>query len=230
MSPELDDLLCARYPVLFRDRHADMRESGMCWGFSCGDGWYTLIDTLSGELQRHAEATDTPITAVQVKEKFGTLRMYVRPTDDYIQALQEIADYFSAEICELCGAPGHLIESIWMRTLCAEHAADHPVVTRRVIIEPDPSRKIEEPIFRLPPIATPGWQHLCRALDKCIDNEVRHNNMPPIAVTDIRSTPPAVDWQGGDGAGGRAQAFYNLFLAYAMRVDRETGKPLEVPK
>lgn len=46
MREELDKKLCADYPEIFRDRHADMRLTCMCWGFDCGDGWYPLIDSL----------------------------------------------------------------------------------------------------------------------------------------------------------------------------------------
>jgi hypothetical protein len=47
---ELDEALCARYPLIFKDRNADMRTTAMCWGFDCGDGWYNIIDTLCGLL------------------------------------------------------------------------------------------------------------------------------------------------------------------------------------
>jgi hypothetical protein len=50
MRRELDEALCAKYPLIFRDRNADMRTTAMCWGLECGDGWYNLIDTLCGLL------------------------------------------------------------------------------------------------------------------------------------------------------------------------------------
>lgn len=50
MRKELDEALCAKYPLLFRDRDKPMTETAMCWGFCCGDGWYDLIDTLCGLL------------------------------------------------------------------------------------------------------------------------------------------------------------------------------------
>ena len=46
MRKELDEALCAKYPLIFRDRNAPMTQTAMCWGFSCGDGWYTIIDVL----------------------------------------------------------------------------------------------------------------------------------------------------------------------------------------
>jgi hypothetical protein len=50
MRKELDEALCAKYPLIFKDRNADMRHTAMCWGFECGDGWYNIIDILCGLL------------------------------------------------------------------------------------------------------------------------------------------------------------------------------------
>ena len=50
MRREIDEALCARYPLIFKDRNADMRTTAMCWGLECGDGWYNIIDTLCGLL------------------------------------------------------------------------------------------------------------------------------------------------------------------------------------
>jgi len=50
MRKELDEALCAKYPLIFRDRHENMQVTAMCWGFECGDGWYNIIDTLCGLL------------------------------------------------------------------------------------------------------------------------------------------------------------------------------------
>jgi len=46
MKQELDEALCAKYPLIFRDRNADMRTTAMCWGICTGDGWYNILDTL----------------------------------------------------------------------------------------------------------------------------------------------------------------------------------------
>ena len=50
MKREFDEALCAKYPLIFRDRNADMRSTAMCWGLECGDGWYNIIDVLCGLL------------------------------------------------------------------------------------------------------------------------------------------------------------------------------------
>lgn len=160
MSPELDKKLCETYPLIFKDRRGDMRQTAMCWGFEVGDGWYSLIDTLCALIYRPYEqacedyrylrgveeypggkvvsavaverarqamedaAKAIPV-AVQVKEKFGTLRFYVRGVHSRSEAIRnyiEFAEYFSSRICEVCGAPGKLRGGGWVQTLCDEHA------------------------------------------------------------------------------------------------------------
>ena len=50
MNEILDKQLCEKYPLLFKDRNADMRTTAMCWGFSHGDGWFNIVDTLCWHL------------------------------------------------------------------------------------------------------------------------------------------------------------------------------------
>lgn len=53
MKQELDELLCKKYPKIFKDRHADMTTTAMCWGFEHGEGWFNIIDLLCGQIQGH---------------------------------------------------------------------------------------------------------------------------------------------------------------------------------
>ena len=55
MKQELDEALCAKYPKIFKYRHAPMTHTAMCWGFECGDGWYNIIDALCGNIQSHVD-------------------------------------------------------------------------------------------------------------------------------------------------------------------------------
>lgn len=125
MSPELDSLLCTRYPKIFKDRHADMRSTAMCWGFECGDGWFTLIDTLCSQIQWHLDKNAEPgtpqVVAQQVKEKFGGLRFYTWGGDQTTRAFQQFAEAMSIRTCEVCGNPGERRGGGWIQTLCDEH-------------------------------------------------------------------------------------------------------------
>lgn len=55
MNSDLDKSLCEKYPKIFRDRHADMRTTAMCWGFECGDGWYNIIRMMCANMQNHID-------------------------------------------------------------------------------------------------------------------------------------------------------------------------------
>ena len=104
MSPELDKRLVNDFPSLYRDRHADMMSTAMCWGFETGDGWYNLIRELSEKLTFLAKAQNCDVRATQVKEKYGTLRFYVAGSTDIMQDCIEAADNKSGHTCENCGS------------------------------------------------------------------------------------------------------------------------------
>ena len=62
------------------------------------------------------------VVAVQVKEKFGTLRFYYSGGDKYVSGLVAMAESMSGVTCERCGTPGRLQGRGWIKTLCEQHA------------------------------------------------------------------------------------------------------------
>ena len=160
MREELDKKLVETYPELYANRHGDMKETLMCWGFDCGDGWYQIIDSLScaltmshrsakerleywtnnlgkemwkgrvgtqediDEAQKKFDETHCPV-AMQVKEKYGTLRFYVNGATDAQYNYIDFAELMSGRTCEECGKPGQTYYMGWHRTLCDEHADEN---------------------------------------------------------------------------------------------------------
>ena len=123
MKQELDDCLCQRYPDIFRDRHKDSDETGMCWGFSCGNGWFEIIDRLCADISAQVIAgTMPPVVARQVKEKMGSLRFHFRGGNEESRRLIEVARQESERTCEECGQPGELHSMIGQVVLCRECA------------------------------------------------------------------------------------------------------------
>ncbi len=59
MKPELDKQLCDEFPIIYRDRNGDPRETCMIWGFP-GSGWFNLIYDLSKKLEAIAEKQPLP--------------------------------------------------------------------------------------------------------------------------------------------------------------------------
>lgn len=52
MRKEYDDSLVNNYPNLYKDRFISMQNTSMCWGFECGDGWFSIINNLSQKLEK----------------------------------------------------------------------------------------------------------------------------------------------------------------------------------
>jgi hypothetical protein len=67
-----------------------------------------------------AEEAKVP-KAIQVKEKYGTLRFYVYGATDQQQNYIDFAESMSSRICELCGKPGKRNQWGWLTTACKEH-------------------------------------------------------------------------------------------------------------
>jgi hypothetical protein len=55
MREELDNQLCEKYPLIFAQRNGSVRETCMCWGFCCDDGWYNIIDAMCANIQGHID-------------------------------------------------------------------------------------------------------------------------------------------------------------------------------
>lgn len=122
MTSENDAILCAKYPKLLRDRNAPMEETCMCWGFECGDGWFFLLDKLFETIQSYLDCNNKEqVILSQVKEKFGTLRVYCEGADDIVYGMIWFAERLSANICEICGEKGKLNSLGWIKCRCDKH-------------------------------------------------------------------------------------------------------------
>ena len=56
----------------------------------------------------------------QVKEKFGTLRIYVDGSNDFLDGMVNAMELASGYICEDCGRPGTRRSGGWILTQCDE--------------------------------------------------------------------------------------------------------------
>jgi hypothetical protein len=127
MRKDLDEALCRDFPLLFRDRHADMETTAMCWGFDCASGWEPIIREAAAKIESilrawYDEDPDEVLSrATQVKEKFGRLMIYMDFTNDEISGIIDAAETKSIVTCEVCGKPGEQRDKGWTYTLCDEH-------------------------------------------------------------------------------------------------------------
>jgi hypothetical protein len=135
-NEEFDKMICKKFPDIFCERHSPMSMTCMCWGFSIGQGWHPLVFNLCKRIDLVCRLTGCKVTAVQVKEKFASLRFYwnmqgskkmsQEDTDiayDVISNIVSHADFESSRTCEECGEDGKTrIFNGWHSTLCKEHA------------------------------------------------------------------------------------------------------------
>lgn len=119
--------LHARYPLILGRglRNAQPFSTGIA--FECWDGWLDLIDVLCERLQFWTDHNGAPqVVAVQVKEKLGELRFYVKgPISPVQEGMIRMAEAMSLHICERCGNSGQLmIDNGLYLVRCTAHAPD----------------------------------------------------------------------------------------------------------
>lgn len=104
------------------------------FGFECGDGWYDLLYQLFENLEevvKKLDLTKEPdfgtteifkFCILQVKEKYGGLRVYTNWETEEIADLISNAEKESFNICEVCGSPGKLRTDVgWIKVYCDLH-------------------------------------------------------------------------------------------------------------
>jgi hypothetical protein len=97
-------------------------------GFEHGDGWFDILWRLCEDLEplvAEFEAAGGPkFEILQVKEKFGGLRIHVNcRRNEAIRQRIDTAIQESLRTCEVCGQPRTLREDNWIKTLCDLHDA-----------------------------------------------------------------------------------------------------------
>ena len=105
MTDEKQDILYAKYPKIFRQKDLPPTKSMMCDGIAVGDGWFAILDRLCEDVQTRVDQSGCEqFEAVQVKEKFGELRVYSDGGDSVTDALVSKAECDSCGVCERCGS------------------------------------------------------------------------------------------------------------------------------
>jgi uncharacterized protein with HEPN domain len=126
LTPEHALALLEKYPGLFREAWVEPKSPASPFargGFEICDGWFSIVARLSAKL-----AKDTALHVVQVKEKYGRLKVYCGrdpsvPQDPRLDAELEAAIAKAADeserTCEVCGEPGtHEERHRWWSVRC----------------------------------------------------------------------------------------------------------------
>ena len=118
MAYEKEDMevLLERYPTLLQVEYIE-----------CDIGWFDIIDKALAEILMLCCETGEEVKFVQIKEKFGGLRMYYdteSEDDDFKQRIDDCvynAEKESYTTCEVCGEEGKVRKGNWIKVLCNEH-------------------------------------------------------------------------------------------------------------
>ena len=129
--------LLARYPDLF-NQESNGRVTAPGYP-AVNDGWRDLVETAIGRIASAVAAAPAGSLKIgQIKEKFGTLRLYLDTRKGLPEAtcaaIDEaicLAEARSACTCETCGAEGRLYDKGgYVFTACDQHAQGKVVPVR----------------------------------------------------------------------------------------------------
>jgi hypothetical protein len=116
-------------------RHPRLKFDSM--SAECGPGWNRiladLVDRMAGVL---GGKPGTSLSFTQVKEKYGTLRVYWtieggevgKRRYKMLDGLVEGAEARSGATCEMCGRAGRLRGKGWVFTACDDHSRGEPAI------------------------------------------------------------------------------------------------------
>jgi len=102
-----------------------------------GEGWDRIVQKAvdcieshllrnNGEILDKLKAEEDPFQYWQIKEKFGSLRIYVSYHDDYILGVIAMAESMSKCCCEITGEPGKMyVKGYCLRTLSPSYAKNN---------------------------------------------------------------------------------------------------------
>ena len=90
------------------------------WAKDVGPGWSPIVNEVVGVIEEKGGFI------MQVKEKFGGLRIYSHGGDyDAIDTVVKLAEAEAERTCEVCGRPGTIVSiKGWWKTRCVEHSND----------------------------------------------------------------------------------------------------------
>ena len=89
--------------------------------FECNDGWQWLVLNLLREIDDLYEDNINKISILQIKEKYGILRIYASTSNKELDDIIEKYEHLSKHTCEICGAEGKMIrDEYWIMVRCED--------------------------------------------------------------------------------------------------------------
>lgn len=124
-----DNLLAKYDHLLINDKRWAIR----MFGLEVRDGWRKIIEVMLDKIDEHVKQSGCePVQIQQIKEKFGTLRVYYEGGDTAIGNIVHKAEHLSAGTCELCGSRNDVgITMGWITTCCRKCWQSHDRLAKR---------------------------------------------------------------------------------------------------
>jgi ribosomal protein S14 len=117
MNKDLEKKMIDEFPTFFKDMYGDMTKTCMHWGCAHGDGWFKLLHDACKKIAKLDK--DKTFYFLQIKEKFGGLRLYYSGGNEKIGKIIDDAEKKSYKTCEHCGTKRNVTtEGSWILTLC----------------------------------------------------------------------------------------------------------------
>jgi len=88
---------------------ADSSKYKKCWDRY--NKWHSIFSASGPKFKAPPVDPNRQVVALQVKEKFGTLRFYYSGGDDYIRGVVSMAESMSARTCEACGSTDKTVKA-----------------------------------------------------------------------------------------------------------------------
>lgn len=89
------------------------------FGYEMDDGWKPFVKEAVEKIVKLGRKVDKDFQILQVKEKFGGLRIYTSPDIDEVETIIEEAEKKAKITCERCGKEGSLqAKDRWLKTVC----------------------------------------------------------------------------------------------------------------
>jgi hypothetical protein len=114
MTKEREEYLQKTFPEIYTNCGENYPYT--LFGFECGGGWFNLLVRLSQYIQNYINSNNRlakkypehykeipQVKALQVKEKFRTLRFYYCGGDEHISAVVSFVEHLSSFTCETTG-------------------------------------------------------------------------------------------------------------------------------
>ena len=212
MKPNFKKILQEKYPVLYGVRAIKINALPIKCGLSVGDGWFYLIDVLSELIVENNPAA----VAAQIKEKFGTLRFYLRKYPKqlgYVFGLTNIAQSLSEIICEECGKHGAMYCDDWVCVRCEEHKISGQYKKQTININGLSFDTNAIGVMR---------SEMISLLFRQIKMHVNYNSMPHVIFKKIERTDGklSIEYSGGNDV---TRGMVDLLIKYANNENSQSG-------